>query len=69
VGFGRYGASGSGVVPQSALAAIKALPGSGMAGVTFVAMARGQGIAGTWAIEALAFNSGPESTEFPVVLQ
>jgi len=63
------GASGSGVVPQSALAAIKALSASGPAGLSFVAMARGQTIAGTWAIEALAFNSGPESEGFPVLLQ
>jgi hypothetical protein len=63
------GASGSGVVPQSALATLKALSPSGSAGVAFVAMARGQGVAGTWTIEALAFNSGPESEEFPVVLQ
>jgi hypothetical protein len=63
------GASGSGVVPQSALATLKALSANGLGGLTFVAMARGQGVAGTWAIEALAFNSGPESEGFPVVLR
>jgi hypothetical protein len=62
------GPSGSAVVPQADLAALKALAPEGRANVSFVAVSRSQVVAGDWVIEALAFiGSGGAVARFGTV--
>jgi hypothetical protein len=66
------GPTGSGVVPQADLAALKALAPGGRATASFLAISRSQVVAGDWVIDALAFMQGGRGVgvEFgPVTLE
>jgi hypothetical protein len=65
------GQSGSGVVPSSDLAALKAHTHRGQADAAFLAMSRSQVIVSDWTVEALAsIGSGGDVAQFgPVTLE